>query len=199
MGSSLTVRSEMMGDQVHLHLLHLLGLSLLLSGCRAQLGQSSPPDGWESFPLSVQEVALLRSDLTRTDSLRTTNDANQTCLISPLQTGAEAESCTWREERRCERVPRARTVPVFSPWCSRSRSGGSEAHLGRCREEVEKRPLVSSVRVCTPSGVPDCRGPCYDCEDYCEPVQQSWCELEHTISTRTEDRAACQPGGGSGQ
>ena len=55
------------------------------------------------------------------------------------------------------------------------------------------------VKVCTPTGMPDCRGPCYNCEDYCEPVQQTWCELQHSISTRTEVRTACQPGGDNGQ
>ena len=182
-----------------LQLLQLLGLSLLPSSCRAQQGQDNP-EGWESFPLSVQEVALLRSDLTRTDSIRTTNDHNQTCLISPLERGVKGEgeggSCTWRAEQICKREPRARMVPVFSPWCSKT---GTEAHLTRCRDKVERRPLVSRVKVCTPTGVPDCRGPCYDCQNYCQPVLQSWCELEHTISTRTEDRTACRPGGGNGE
>jgi len=43
-----------------------------------------------------------------------------------------------------------------------------------------------------PPGTPDCRGPCQDCPDYCQPVQQSWCELEHTISTRLSDREDCR-------
>ena len=57
---------------------------------------------------------------------------------------------------------------------------------------MERRPLVSSVSVCTPTGVPDCRGPCQDCPDYCQPVQQSWCELEHTVSTRISQREVQQ-------
>ena len=179
--------------QLH-QLLQLVVVSVLLKGCQAQQPQHIPA-GWESFPLTVKEVGLLAADLTRTDSIRTTNPHNQTCLISPLE-GPGPGSCTWRSERRCKRVPTARTVPVFSPWCSNT---GTEGHLTRCRDKVEKIPLVSRVKVCTPTGVPDCRGPCYNCEDYCEPVQQTWCELEHTISTRTEVRTACHPGEDTGQ
>ena len=185
--SSLDVRSEMMTVHLLHHLLQVVVVSLLLSGSQAQ----QTPAGWESFPLTVKEVGLLAADLTRTDSVRTTNHLNQTCLISPLE-GAEAGSCTWRSERRCKRVPTARTVPVFSPWCSQS---GTESHLTSCKEKVEKIPLVSRVKVCSPTGVPDCRGPCYNCEDYCEPVQQSWCELQHTVSTRSQIRTACHPAG----
>ena len=177
--------------------LQLLAVSLLLACSQSQ--EENPP-GWESFPLTVTEVGLVAADLTRTDSIRTTNHLNQTCLISPAEKeggeGAKEASCTLRSERRCKRVPTARTVPVFSPWCSNT---GAEGHLTRCRDKVEKIPLVSRVKVCTPTGVPDCRGPCYDCQDYCEPVQQTWCELEHTVSTRTDTRAACRPGGGNGQ
>jgi len=48
-------------------------------------------------------------------------------------------------------------------------------------------PIVHSVKVCTPTGTPDCRGPCYQCDEYCEPASQSWCEKTHTISTLVSD------------
>ena len=140
--ASLNVHSEMMTVLLllllHHHQLQVLVLSVLLGGGQAQ----QAPDGWESFPLTVKEVGLLKADLTRTDSIRTTNSDNQTCLISPLERAGPG--CTWRSERRCERVPTARTVPVFSPWCSQT---GPEGHLTRCRDNVERRPLVSRVKV----------------------------------------------------
>ena len=42
------------------------------------------------------------------------------------------------------------------------------------------------MTVCSPTGSPDCRGPCDACEDYCEPVQQQWCELSHSIHTQVQ-------------
>ena len=56
---------------------------------------------------------------------------------------------------------------------------------------LTRRPLVSSTRVCTPTGVPDCRGPCDGCEDYCEQVSQSWCDLSHSISTLVSEKTEC--------
>ena len=50
---------------------------------------------------------------------------------------------------------------------------------------------MSSTRVCTPTGVPDCRGPCDGCEDYCEQVSQSWCDLSHSISTLVSEKTEC--------
>ena len=85
-------------------------------------------------------------------------------------------------------MPTLRKVPVFSPWCS---DQGEAGHLGRCHETSEQRPLVHSVTVCTPTGVPDCRGPCYKCPEYCEPVQQSVCEVSYSISTIVMEKTDC--------
>ena len=56
---------------------------------------------------------------------------------------------------------------------------------------LTRRPLVSSTRVCTPTGVPDCRGPCDGCGEYCEQVSQSWCDLSHSISTLVSEKIEC--------
>ena len=56
---------------------------------------------------------------------------------------------------------------------------------------LTRRPLVSSTRVCTPTGVPDCRGPCDGCGDYCEQVSQSWCDTSHSISTLVSEKTEC--------
>ena len=53
-------------------------------------------------------------------------------------------------------------------------------------------PLVHNVRVCTPSGTPDCRGPCYNCDQYCEPALQTWCEVSHSISTLVTEKRECR-------
>ena len=184
-------------------------LTVLLS-LLAQVRPQLHPPGWEVFPLTVEEVSRLVGDLSR-DSLTSTNPNNQTCVISPVRGEERTGSCTWRSERRCKRVPTVRTVPVFSPWCTNRGEAGhltrsapacwslSDSLLSRCRETVERRPLVSSVRVCTPTGTPDCRGPCDDCPDYCVPVEQSWCELDHSISTRISEREDCQPNTANGQ
>ena len=169
-------------------------LTVLLS-LLAQVQPQLHPPGWEVFPLTVEEVSRLAGELSR-DSLTSTNHNNQTCVISAARGEEGTGSCTWRSERRCKRVPTVRRVPVFSPWCT---NRGEAGHLTRCRETVERRPLVSSVRVCTPTGTPDCRGPCDDCPDYCVPVEQSWCELDHSISTRISEREDCQPNTANGQ
>ena len=102
----------------------LLSLLLSLVGlCKCEV-----PPGWENFPLTVGEVRILAADQTRRESFTSYNNNNQSCLISPARSEEEGGSCTWRSERLCRRVPTARTVPVFSPWCS---SRGEAGHLTR--------------------------------------------------------------------
>ena len=166
----------------------LITLTTISSNCQYS-------NDWEEFPLTETEITLIQEESGDKSRIQLKNNQNQTCVLTPGPSSSPG-TCTWRSQRQCKQVSTVTKVPVFSPWCSNT---GAEGHLTRCRDKVEKIPLVSRVKVCTPTGVPDCRGPCYNCQDYCEPVQQTWCELEHTVSTRTEDRTACRPGGGNGQ
>jgi len=147
---------------------------------------SVPTPQWEEFPLTQSDIRLIKVGA---GVPITTTTINQTCLLTPSsETGPDA-SCTWRTFQDCKRIPTIISVPVYSPWCT---EGGRDAHLTKCRESIVTVPIVHSVQVCTPTGTPDCRGPCYNCEQYCEPAEQTWCEVSHSISTLVTDKRECR-------
>jgi len=143
-----------------------------------------PTPDWEEFPLTGADLTLVQvgGDLPITTTTNTT-----TCHITPAT--PRENSCTWRIFQDCKRVPTIISVPVYSPWCT---NGGRDQHLTQCKESVSVVPLVHNVRVCTPSGTPDCRGPCYNCDQYCEPALQTWCEVSHSISTLVSEKRECR-------
>lgn len=144
-------------------------------------------EGWEEFPLTLEEIDLISSKPNPTGRIPVINNKNQSCVLSP--TIKISPVCTWRTQRRCKDVPTKRMIPVFSPWCQ---DYGESGHLGHCKEASVQVPLVHSVEVCAPSGTPDCRGPCRDsCSDYCQPVTESWCETSNTISTIVSETTQC--------
>jgi len=146
-----------------------------------------PTPDWEQYPLSQSDLRLIK--VGGAEVPITTTTINQTCLLTPSsEPGAEA-SCTWRTYLECKRIPTIISVPVYSPWCT---EGGRDNHLTQCKEKVSILPIVHSVRVCTPTGVPDCRGPCYNCEQYCEPAEQTWCEVSHSVSTLVSEKRGCR-------
>ena len=151
-------------------------------------------NNWEEFPLTDTEVKLIKEESGSKSRIQLKNNQNQTCVLTPGT--SSSGSCTWRSQRQCKQVPTVTKVPVFSPWCS---DHGDAGHLANCHETVTRRPLVHSVRVCTPTGAPDCRGPCYQCPEYCEPVQQSWCEVSHSISTVVMEKSDCDYNNDEGQ
>ena len=142
--------------------------------------------GWEQFPLTLEEIELITSKPDPSHKIPVINNQNQSCVLSP--TTKTSSVCTWRTQKRCNEVPTKRMIPVFSPWCE---DYGESGHLGHCNETSEQVPLVHSVEVCAPSGTPDCRGPCQDCSDYCQPVTESWCETSHSISTIVTETTRC--------
>ena len=129
---------------------------------------------------------MIKEESEHKSRIQLKNNQNQTCVLTPGT--SSSGGCTWRSQRQCKQVPTVTRVPVFSPWCA---DHGDSGHLANCHETIQRRPLVHSVRVCTPTGAPDCRGPCYQCPQYCEPVQQSWCEVSHSISTVLMEKTEC--------
>ena len=67
-------------------------------------------------------------------------------------------------------------ISVFSPWCE---NYGDSGYLANCKETSKKVPLVHTVKVCNPEGSLDCRGPCYNCDQYCVPAKQSWSVIDY--------------------
>jgi len=143
-----------------------------------------PTPDWEEYPLTTGDLRLVQVGA---DVPITTTTNNQTCHLTPA-TSTES-SCTWRMSQNCKKVPTIISVPVYSPWCT---EGGIDQHLTQCKEKLSVVPLVHNVRVCTPSGTPDCRGPCYNCDQYCEPALQTWCEVSHSISTLVSEKRECR-------
>jgi len=159
----------------------------LLVLIQLNISLSQIANGWEKFPLRDVEIKLIKKDSESRNVIPLTNNQNQSCVLTPSNPDS-SRTCTWRTRRQCKKVPRVRKVPVFSPWCTNQ---GEAGFLGRCHETSQQRPLVHSVTVCTPTGVPDCRGPCYQCKEYCETVQQSVCETSHSISTVVTEKQEC--------
>lgn len=161
-------------------------LSCLLLVSMLSVIHSVPTPQWKEFPLTQSDIRLIKVGAEVPIS---TTSINQTCLLTPSsETGPDA-SCTWRTFQDCKRIPTIISVPVYSPWCT---EGGRDAHLTKCKESIVVVPIVHSVQVCTPTGTPDCRGPCYNCEQYCEPAVQTWCEVSHSISTLVSDKRECR-------
>jgi len=150
------------------------------------VSQCEPLPDWNEFPLTARDVSLVQLG---GNVPITTNSNNQTCLLTPLDQKTEDLRCTWRSEEECVRIPSIIKIPVYSPWCEEQRNGG---HLLNCKETISSVPIVHSVHVCTPSGTPDCRGPCYNCDKYCETAKQSWCEKSHSISTLVSEKRECR-------
>jgi len=146
----------------------------------------APLPDWKEFPLTTRDLNLVQLG---GDVPITTTSNNQTCLLTPLEHQTEDLRCTWRSEEECVRIPSIVKVPVYSPWCEEQGNGG---HLINCKETISSVPIVHSVHVCTPSGTPDCRGPCYNCDTYCETAKQSWCEKSHSISTLVSEKRECR-------
>merc|ERR1711892_705961 len=162
----------------------LLLLSAILSATNS-VPRVPLPD-WKEFPLTIRDVKLIKVG---GDIPITTNTINQTCPLTPEVEEGSGSICTWRTSQECTRIPTIIKVPVYSPWCTEE---GQGARLTNCKETVRTVPIVHSVRVCTPTGSPDCRGPCYNCDQYCEQRQQEWCEVSHSISTLVSDKRECR-------
>merc|ERR1711892_1458226 len=162
----------------------LLLLSAILSATNS-VPRVPLPD-WKEFPLTIRDLKLIKVG---GDIPITTNTINQTCLLTPEVKEGSGSICTWRTSQECTRIPTIIKVPVYSPWCTEE---GQGARLTNCKETVRTVPIVHSVRVCTPTGSPDCRGPCYNCDQYCEQRQQEWCEVSHSISTLVSDKRECR-------
>jgi len=174
--------------------LHLLILCLLVTWVR--MGQGAPEV--VERPLTALDLKLVQT--AASPAISVLGRDNQTCLLTKRYVPAGGEECTWREGRVCSLHPTIRKVAIFPRGCSNP--GAQGLRLRDCQENLSRKPVVQSLKVCTSKSKEQCPEPCLNCPTqevgeiatHCRQKKQFWCETSHVVKSSLVSRKICREG-----